>query len=208
MASLVKDGTSLQALIDATAGGLTSSTLAELIRAGHAEAVLGQPESDWLEVKREHYALESSYGKVRLAQTVAQFANSEGPGVIVIGIETKKRNGVDILEKLTPMCINHKTTQKYTDILKDRLYPRIKGLSMEQVYVKGGELVLIEVPPQPEELKPFLVHGSVIDGKVRDNYFSIVERSRDGGYFNHPANVHSMLSVGRAFLRFGIYPSE
>jgi hypothetical protein len=29
------------------------------------------------------------------------------------------------------------------------------------------------VPPQPEELKPFLIHGAAIAGKVNDAYFSI-----------------------------------
>jgi hypothetical protein len=39
-----------------------------------------------------------------------------------------------------------------------------------------GMLILIDVPPQPEELKPFLVHGAIVDGRAEGAFVSIVRR--------------------------------
>jgi len=35
-------------------------------------------------------------------------------------------------------------------------------------------LMLIDIPPQPEELKPFLVHGAIVDGRIEGAFISIV----------------------------------
>jgi hypothetical protein len=43
----------------------------------------------------------------------------------------------------------------------------------------NGLLIVIDVPPQPEELKPFLVHGAVVDGKAEREFISIVRRQGD-----------------------------
>jgi hypothetical protein len=31
---------------------------------------------------------------------------------------------------------------------------------------EGSNLLVVHIPPQPEELKPFLVHGAIVGGKV------------------------------------------
>jgi hypothetical protein len=78
-ARLVADGLEIVELVRASSGGLTPATVADLLRAGHATALLGQPEGSWLEVKWEHYPLQELKGKIRIAQTVAQFANAVSP---------------------------------------------------------------------------------------------------------------------------------
>jgi hypothetical protein len=63
---------------------------------------------------------------------------------------------------------------------------------------------VISVPPQLDELKPFLVHGAVIDGKINDTYFSIVSRRADEIVPTDPQAVHALLTAGRAALRPGV----
>jgi hypothetical protein len=56
------------ALIDAIdSGQLTRKTAGDLIRAGHANVLIGQPERHWLDVKSQHYELSQLAGKIKLA---------------------------------------------------------------------------------------------------------------------------------------------
>ena len=80
------------------------------------------------------------------------------------------------------------------------------GVHRPSQKTRDASLVLIEVPPQSEENKPFLVHGAVVEGKAQGNFFSIVRRRNDEMASTHPANVHANLTVGRAFLRRGEIP--
>src|SRR4029453_10768710 len=65
-----------EALIGALDGGeLTRVTAGDLIRAGHANVLIGQPEGHWLEVKRQHYDLSVDTGKIKLAESVSRFCN-------------------------------------------------------------------------------------------------------------------------------------
>lgn len=206
ISSLVSDAADLQALIEACPGQLTPSTLCDLIRSGHAEALLGQAENRWLEVKRQHYDLNSEYGKIRLAQTVAQFANTESGGVVVVGLESKKRDGLDTINAVTPMPHDRNIRRKYVQIINTRVYPPIEQLNVETVPVPNGDLLLIEIPPQVEELKPFFVHGAIIGDQTLGTFISIVQRGDEEVVSSHPAAIHSMLAVGRAFLRRGELP--
>jgi hypothetical protein len=71
----------------------TRTTLGDLIRAGHANVLIGQSEGHWLEVKCQHYDLHTEAGKIKLAQTVGRFCNAEDGGLVVIGMSTKRVPG-------------------------------------------------------------------------------------------------------------------
>ncbi|WP_146069670.1 hypothetical protein [Arthrobacter sp. B0490] len=206
LTDLYKDALDVQALIYASSGDVTRSTVADLVRAGHVMALLGQPEGAWLEAKRQHADLDTELGKIRLAQWVAQFANTDEGGVLVFGLATRKRNGVDVISDVTPMPRDQTIRRRYVQALDVRIVPPIEDLRVELLHHGEGDLLLIEVPVQSEENKPFLVHGAVIDGKVQGNFFSIVRRRQDEMASTHPANVHANLTVGRAFLRRGDMP--
>jgi hypothetical protein len=63
-------------------------------------------------------------------------------------------------------------------------------------------LVLIDVPPQPEELKPFLVHGAIVNGRIEGAFISIVRRRGESSIPITAPMIHSTLAAGRALLRF------
>lgn len=207
--TLVRAGLEIAELLAAATGGLTRTTVADLIRSGHVQALLGQEESSWLEVKREHYPLRHLRGKVRLAGVVAQFANSPGGGIVVVGLETKTRNGVDVIEAVTPQPRDAAVRRRYNQVFKDHLFPPPEGLTIEVVEVSEpceGELILIVVPDQPEELRPFLVHGAIVDGDAQGTFISIYRRGDEEAVATAPAAIHSTLAAGRGLLRRGQLP--
>lgn len=177
--ALVRDGLEIVALLNATAGQLDRTNTLDLLRSGHAQALIGQPEGPWLETKREHYDLKSDAGQIKLARAVTQFANSECGGLVVVGLATKKHAGIDAIHAVMPMAHNPNIRRRYVQILQNRIYPPPDNLRVEVIAVPDGELVVIDIPAQPEELKPFLVHGAVIEGRVNDTFISIVQRRED-----------------------------
>lgn len=207
VADLVGVGLNALALLDAVDNGnLGREQVADLLRGGHAEALVGQAEGQWLEAKRQHYDFASTAGKISLARAVARFANAEQGGLVVVGLETKGVAGQDVIRKVTPLPHDPWIVRRYRQILEHRLYPPPDGLRIEAIVGKNGDLVLLEIPPQPEDLKPFLVHGAIIDGKTEDAFISIVRRRGDTSIPTTAAMIHAALAAGRALLRRGELP--
>ncbi|WP_131812745.1 ATP-binding protein [Mycolicibacterium peregrinum] len=184
-------------------GQLTRGIAADLVRGGHASALIGQPEGHWLDVKQQHYDLTGTVGKIKLAQAVAKFANAELGGVLIIGMAGKKIPGGEVIRKLSPVPIDGETLRKCRQVLADRLYPPPDLLSIEPIGEAGKGVVLIDVPPQPEELKPFLVHGAIVDGEADGTFISIVRRRGESSIPTTAPMIHATLAAGRALLRRG-----
>ncbi|MFJ4286842.1 hypothetical protein ACIPY0_14480 [Paenarthrobacter nicotinovorans] len=206
--SLYKAGDDILALLDALVGGvLTRETAGNLVRAGRADALIGQPEGHWLEAKSQHYDLKTTSGQIALAQAVSRFSNSEDGGLVVVGIAAKKTQNGEVLRRLTPMPESAGIARTYHRILHNRLFPLVRDIRIDAIpHGEGSELVLVDIPPQPEELKPFLVAGAIIDGKFDGAFMSIVRRRGDGSIPTTPQEIHSTLVAGRALLRGGKLP--
>lgn len=174
-----------------------------MILAGKPEAILGQPESAWLEVKRTGYNLSHSVkDKYELARDLASFANSESGGVIVIGLETEKdASHRDIISCVTPCGRGSLQPQTYANVARDRITPPIEGLDIQVIALSDGDLLCLSVPPQSEELKPFLVSGALIGEKVSGSFFSIPHRRGSDKWDTSPEAAHSLLVAARAILR-------
>jgi len=207
VADLVRIGLDALALLDAiNNGNLGRDQVADLLRGGHAQALVGQAEGQWLEAKRQHYDLTGTGGKISLAQAVARFANAELGGLVVVGLETKHVLGHDVIRKVTPMPHDARIVRKYQQVLDHRLHPPVEGLRIEAVVGKDGDLIILDIPPQPEDLKPFLVHGAVIEGKAEVGFISIVRRRGDTSIPTTAPAIHATLAAGRALLRRGEVP--
>jgi hypothetical protein len=164
-------GRDAEALVERYTGPLTRETARDLIRGGHASVLIGQPEGHWLEAKRQHYDLrKGGAGQIRLAESVAKFANAELGGLIVVGMSTKSLPDGDYIRKLSPMPRNKGVLRQYHQALKEHLFPPPDNLTIEPIEVPdNGMLILIDVPPQPEELNPFLVHGDSWTASSREH---------------------------------------
>jgi hypothetical protein len=192
----------------ATVGGITRETALDLVRGGHAHVLLGQPEGHWLDAKIDHYDLHSLPGKIALAQAAARFANAELGGLVVVGLGTKRVPGGEVIRTVSPVPLDAGMVRKYQQALEGHLFPPPDMLELEHVPVDRGMLVVIHIPPQPEELKPFLVHGAIVDGRTEGSFFSIVRRRGETSIPVTAPQVHGALAAGRALLRRGRLPDE
>lgn len=179
-----------------------------IVLSGRPEILIGQPESDWLEVKRENYGLSDRRQKYEMACDVAAFANSRLGGILVIGIESQKdANGVDVLTRVRPVKAGSVNIQQVGQILSSLIVPPIGGLKVRSVPVDGGDIVVVKVPPQREEALPFIVRGAVVGEKFSGSFFTIPER-RDGDKSSmSPEAVHSMLAAARAVMKLSAHGS-
>jgi hypothetical protein len=206
---LFNTGKDITSLLDAIQGGsLTRETTLDLLRGGRAEVLIGQPEGPWLDVKSAHYDLSRPSGKISLAQAVARFANAEHGGIVVVGMKGKKIPGGEEIRQICPVPFEPGIERKYQMALEQHLFPPPDYLDIETVKMTAGLLVLVHVPPQPEELKPFLVHGAIVDGVVEGAFISIVRRRGESSIPITAAAIHATLAAGRALLRRGQLPDQ
>lgn len=185
-------------------GEITRDSVADLVRGGCAGLLVGQPEGHWLDVKSQEYDLTSTHGKISLAQAVARFANAEEGGLIVIGATAKKIPGGEEICKVRGVTPRQKDTQaRYLRVLDQHLYPPVLGLRIDVVPAEDERaLIAIDIPPQGEEHRPFLVHGAIMaDGDTEGSFISIVQRRGEGSIPITASMIHTTLAAGRAFLR-------
>ncbi|WP_143661903.1 ATP-binding protein [Streptomyces glaucescens] len=191
----------------AESGELTRETTIELLRAGRADVLIGQPEGPWLDVKSSHYDLDTQHGKISIAQAVARFANAEHGGIVVVGMRGKKVPAGEVIHSVCPVPLDGRTLRRYQSALEHHLYPPPDLLDIEEISDGSGlGIVFLHIPPQPEELKPFLVHGAVVDGRMEGAFISIVRRRGEGSIPITAPAIHSTLAAGRALLRRGQLP--
>jgi hypothetical protein len=202
LAELLEAGEDVLALLEASRRGpLTAKTLAGLVRAGRAGSLVGQPENEWFDAKSMHYALDSAAGRLSLCESVARFCNSPFGGVIVVGLGTSSSTGLEIVSKVQPVPRDDGIASRYRKILDAGIYPVVHALRVEGIPdTRGSMVMLIEVRSQPQHLQPFLVKGALVDGKVRGEYISVVERRDADSEPIRIATIHAWISAGRAFL--------
>ena len=100
---LLEIGDQFAALAAASDGGrLTPSTAADLIRGGHANALVGQPEGAWLDAKGGPYHVDSDERRLEFAKDVAAFANARTGGLLALGLVAHRTPRGDIIQKVTP----------------------------------------------------------------------------------------------------------
>ncbi|MEU1477050.1 ATP-binding protein [Streptomyces sp. NPDC005760] len=189
----------------------TPSGAYNLVSAGFPALVLGEAENEWLEVKQENYGIAADSQKYEFACDVASFANSDSGGLIVLGIASERDpSGNDVLARITPCRRGSINVQRYMQILRERVVPPVEGLRLDVIPIDLGDIMAVYIPPQPEEIKPFIVKGAMIDSKVRGSFFSIPHRRGSEKWAMSPEAVHSMLVAARTVLRGRKYaePSE
>jgi hypothetical protein len=182
-------------------GPLRAATAAELIRTGHHEVLSGQPESDWLDAKGRLYEL-GAVGNFLLAGDVAAFANAGG-GVIVIGLRTSRTRGQDIISRSRPVDLADFNLAKHHAVIRDWIYPRPRGVRFDLTIAETDPekgLVVIEIPEQPEALKPFFVRRAQLAGRVRTEHLALPIRVGDATSHWDLAELHSLIIAGRAAL--------
>lgn len=191
-------------LVEAHAQGRgTRETVADLIRGGGAHLLVGQTEGDWLDAKTVAYDLNQLEGRISLSEAVAKFCNGQFGGVVVVGAATKSIPGGEATKAVRGVPVKAGLPARYLSILDRHLYPPVIGIRVDVVPTSNGlSLIVIDIPVQNEELKPFLVHGAIRrDGKTEGAYISIVQRRGETSIPVTAPMIHATLAAGRALLR-------
>jgi hypothetical protein len=205
VAHLVDNATGLLSAV--SAGEFDRTVALQVLRANHPDALLGQHESVYLDVKQSHYDLDTAHGEIALAQAIAGFANAEHGGLLIVGMRGKKVPGGEVIAKVTPVTVTGRDVRRYRLAIERRVFPLVDGLEVFATDVPGGgKLLVVHVLPQAEELKPFLVHGAIVGGKVEGAFISIVRRRDEHSVPITAPAIHAMLAAGRALLRRGELP--
>ena len=194
------------AVLEAHAGGGTTiESLAALLRAGHAKALLGLDENQLLEAKRsihlvdEKARLELAKRRFRYSQFIHRRAHRRR-----FGNQAKVRSGCNHRGSSDARYWTGPPGPKGS---WDRLvYPPIEHLDVslvpaDQTRPAGQHLLLITVPIQPRELIPFLVIGAVAGEQVLGNYVGLFQRRGEDTLASGAASIHAGLSAGLALLR-------
>jgi hypothetical protein len=173
------------------------------LQLGRPDVLIGALESSWLEVKSDDYRrLSSGVEKIKLALDVARFANADG-GLLVLGMSTSKSIDVEIISRVTPFPMPARSVSRYRSVIDAHIYPLVRGLHVFSVPYDTGELLAIRIPPQPEDYRPFVVHGnlgSITNNRVKGQFVSIVQRRGDGAeYLGGPA-IYGLLATRRFHL--------
>jgi hypothetical protein len=189
-------GEELAALVEAAdgTGTLGPSEAVELIEGGHAAALVGLPESDWLEAKRVPYPLADVRGELEMAKDIAAFANAGG-GIVVIGIKTRRTPEGEVLQEVNRCRFAEVSGRRYRSVITRRVVPVVEGLRVGRgpKGASGEGVAYVLVPRQAEELKPFLVGGTILDGRVAGAFVSVPVRVGEDTTAISPAAIQAQL---------------
>ena len=155
---------------------------------------LGTPESVFLDAKSGLYQLDDPGGVAELVKDVAAFANRYG-GLLLVGFGTRLDGRREILEELKPVPRSLVDTDRYRKLVRERVQPHIRNLSIEFYDVEDDRGVLvIDIPPQQEMDKPFVVPG--LDGRKAPKAVGVPIRDADGTQWLTPSELQRLLSAG------------
>jgi hypothetical protein len=176
-------------------GGKSVERLLALLRSGDVEGLLGTPVTAVLQPRPGYTPDEDC--SIDVAQDVCAFANAVHGGLVVLGLE--ERDGRVAAVSPTPL---KDCAQRLDQTVRRTVFPVPEQLLVEEVRMDGDlGLVFVHVPPQDRVLKPFLVHGAVVDGRLHRQGVSLVERRGETIYFQGIAALHAQIAAGRALLR-------
>ena len=159
--------------------------LKKIISDGDFDSLIGKIENDFFDCKSQSYNLKKEYSKRELAKDVSSFANLNG-GYILIGPKTDKSK-TNFGDEITEIALLNQTLvnlNQYKDVIKDWIYPdEIQGIKVYWKAKKNNKnkgIIVIEIPPQKESLKPFLISKIVEEErKISETIFGYAERKGD-----------------------------
>jgi hypothetical protein len=190
-----------------TRGRRTFQTLGGVIEAllWAPSFMIGQPESEWLEAKRQPYDLQKSPQRIELAKDIAALANADG-GILIFGFSTSKKDGKDVINRVETVPLKQVSKRRYLQTIRTRVFPMPQGL--EVVTLGTGEvgLAYVLVPKQREELKPFFMKDALTKGGVKATSLVIPVRVGAHVEYDSPEGIHSLIVAGRAAFRLSQGP--
>ncbi len=163
---------------------LTLEEIASILENGNFDKLISQRESGVFEAKqRQPYDLPKRKAIIELIKDVASLANSNG-GYIVCGLSTEKKPNYphDYVKSLDLMPKDDFYDEKQiTGIILANIYPRldIKVEWHPSNNDKDLGLGVMNVPPQDEGKKYFIVKITEVEGEATREFFGIPVKTDD-----------------------------
>ncbi|MGB9762453.1 MAG: helix-turn-helix domain-containing protein [Minisyncoccia bacterium] len=156
--------------------------LEKIINNGDFNSLIGKIENDFFECKGEIYDLKSEYSKRELAKDISSFANLNG-GYILIGPKTKKSETHfgDEVKEISFINKEIIDIEQYNGVINDWIYPKVDGVRIKWIATKEEDkgILIIKIPPQRENQKPFLIKKIVEENKNVEIMFGYTKRKQD-----------------------------
>lgn len=179
------------------------SQVTAAITSGNIDSLKGEVENEWLECKGQPYPVHAEHGKRELSKDVSSLANRSG-GLILIGLRTEKSAthfGDEIVET-RPLDRSLVDPDQYLKVLREWIFPDLEGIQVtwhKSDAAKG--IFVIEIPPQPDEKKPFLIFRTVDLKKNVEILFGYAQRKKENSEPMTIEQIHSLLRMGMGYER-------
>ena len=181
---------------------MTRTEALAILESGNFDSFVGVPETLEVEFKDQPYQLDHDNQKFELAKDVSAFANAAG-GVLVIGARTSRddRAAVDTVSELRLLHRDLVATEQYEDTIAGRIYPTLGQLSVRFYPTAANSdrgLVAIDVPPQQEIDRYFLVQRPISEGDDRSPGWLVGIAVRGVGRVEvrEVAEIHTLVNRG------------
>lgn len=179
----------------------TPQEILEILHSKDFDELIGLIEYSQFDAKQK-YSLDSDRGKYELAKDVAAMANSDG-GVLVVGLTTDKiqETKEEVVAAVSLLKEEEANKEQYEHLVANRIYPCIKGLSVDwvpSIRNQGMGLLAITVPNQAGDDKPFLIKNVVEEdgSRLKEIIFSYPFRVTDHTKSHNVERIHSLIKGG------------
>jgi hypothetical protein len=154
------------------------------------------------EAKGAPYRLSTAEDQFDFAKDVAAFANNSSGGLIVCGLRTTKVRGSDVVREACPIELAQVRPRDWVKLIRRLVVPSPEGLRVDIRQAGGGRgYVLVDIPQQPEALKPFLIRvGRRAANRIVETDVTVPIRIGEHTEFSDVAALHGMLAAGRVAL--------
>jgi len=156
--------------------------LEKIINDGDFNSLIGKIENDFFDCKSQVYNLKNENSKQELAKDVSSFANLNG-GYILIGPKTgiSETHFGDEVKEIAFIDKNSVDIEQYNGVINDWIYPKIDGVQIKWEATKENDkgILIIKIPSQRKNQKPFLIKKIVEGKKSTTIMFGYSKRKQD-----------------------------
>jgi hypothetical protein len=180
---------------------MNRNELLAVLRVGDLDELIGVREDVEVEFKRQPYQLDQEGEKFELAKDVSAFANAGG-GAIVIGVQTDRseESPTDQAVRLRLLERGLVDEERYVAVVTERIYPRVQSVRIAfhpSAVNDDRGVVVIDVPPQAEAEKLFLVQRPVGEGTTAPGWMvGIAVRSVGRVDEHRVGEIHNLINRG------------
>lgn len=118
-----------------------------------------------------------------------------------MGFATKQWQDEEVITRVRPFDLLLADERRWRQVLRARIHPPVERLLIRKIVLYNGRgIAYIFVPPQGEELKPFMLYGAFSKKRLRSQSITIPTRAGIYTEYDGPASIHARITAGRVAL--------